>query len=160
MRRTQLSAVDRFMSHVSPEPNSGCWLWTASGGSGGYGSFSIGRARANLMAHRVSYEMFRGPIPEGLHIDHLCRVRCCVNPAHLEPVTPRENVNRGIGGAGKPKTYGMRQKLSLSNKGKRPSIACIASVSRANRTRVVSESTRAKLRAAALKGNAVRWRLA
>jgi hypothetical protein len=48
-------------------------------------------------AHRWSYEHFVGPIPEGLHIDHLCRVRRCVNPDHLEPVTPKENYLRGEG---------------------------------------------------------------
>jgi hypothetical protein len=71
---------------------SGCWLWTGSRYTGGYGKFfAFGRERA---AHRVSYEFFVGPIPEGLALDHLCRVRRCVNPDHLEPVTYRENTLR------------------------------------------------------------------
>ena len=78
-----------------PEPNTGCWLWALSTSWGGYGSVKWGgRTR---QAHRVAYEELRGPIPEGLTIDHLCRVRSCVNPAHMEPVTRGVNVLRGIG---------------------------------------------------------------
>ncbi|MCE5309611.1 MAG: HNH endonuclease [Acidobacteriales bacterium] len=63
----------------------------------GYGDVYV-PGRRTTQAHRVAYEVFRGPIPEGLHIDHLCRVTCCVNPDHLEPVTPAEN-NRRAGSA-------------------------------------------------------------
>lgn len=72
---------------------SGCWLWTASVSTAGYGQFWTGRRIA--AAHRIAYEEFVGPIPEGLQLDHLCRNRGCVNPAHLEPVTCRENLMRG-----------------------------------------------------------------
>ena len=89
--------IERFMKFVSPEPNSGCWLWTGSISEDGYGKFKM--TQAAWAAHRVSYELFVGPIPEGLQIDHLCRVRCCVNPKHLEPVTLQENFRRGIGNA-------------------------------------------------------------
>lgn len=78
-----------------PDPNSGCWLWTRSTRHG-YGALTVGNKSRS--AHRVSYEAHVGPIPEGLHIDHLCRVRCCVNPAHMEPVTLAENTRRGMGG--------------------------------------------------------------
>jgi len=74
---------------------SDCWLWTASVNSGGYGTFWAG-SRAEC-AHRFSYELHVGPIPPGLSLDHLCRVRLCVNPAHLEPVTPQVNNLRGTG---------------------------------------------------------------
>lgn len=91
------TVIDRFMSKVSPEPNSGCWLWLGTGTKQGYGFFWDG---ANFVrAHRAAYRLFRGNIPAGLHIDHLCRVRCCVNPDHLEPVTCKENTRRGLLGA-------------------------------------------------------------
>lgn len=101
-RYTRIPLIDRFMRHVSPDPNTGCWLFTGADRNGdGYGAFNVGDKSEGTYrlrsAHRVSYEIFVGPIPEGLHLDHLCRVRCCVNPAHLEPVTCRENLRRGIG---------------------------------------------------------------
>lgn len=74
-----------------------CWLWTgAVTGGGGYGHFR--RDGVSSVAHRTTYELLVGPIPVGLELDHLCRVRRCVNPAHLEPVTHLENVRRGLGG--------------------------------------------------------------
>lgn len=73
----------------------GCWLWLGRL-SDGYGWF------ANTGVHRWSYEHHVGPIPEGLTIDHLCRVRNCVNPDHLEPVTIQVNVARSVR---RPKTY-------------------------------------------------------
>ncbi len=79
----------RIMERVLPEPNSGCWLWMGRGHSQGYGRLG------ESFAHRLSYETFKGPIPEGLQIDHLCRVRLCVNPAHLEAVEWHENWRRG-----------------------------------------------------------------
>lgn len=87
--------VERFWSHVEKQPN-GCWHWTAGRLDCGYGTFYDGR---KCLAHRWSYEHFVGPIPPGLEIDHLCRVRRCVNPSHLEPVTHRENALRGVGAA-------------------------------------------------------------
>jgi hypothetical protein len=73
-----------------------CWEWTSATLSSGYGIFSANR-KVHL-AHRYSYELLVAPIPEGLYLDHLCRVKHCVNPTHLEPVTNRENVMRGITG--------------------------------------------------------------
>lgn len=78
----------------------GCWLWLGAASVGGYGQFYAGRlwpsgSQGKVYAHRYAYELLVGPIPEGLDIDHLCRVRNCVNPDHMEPVTHRENMLRG-----------------------------------------------------------------
>lgn len=66
-----------------------CWLWRGYIMPSGYGQ------RQNRLVHRVAYEELVGPIPDGLQLDHLCRVRHCLNPAHLEPVTPAVNTRRG-----------------------------------------------------------------
>lgn len=72
-----------------------CWLWTGSLTDRGYGDrFRLDDGRKQA-PHRVAYELLVGPIPDGLFIDHLCRVRHCVNPLHLEPVTCQENLLRG-----------------------------------------------------------------
>jgi len=89
--------TDRFYEKVMFEPNSGCWLWTAGCGTAGYGTFWVGQPlNRTVSAYRWAYEHLVGPIPEGLTLDHLCRIRHCVNPWHLEPVTHRENVLRGV----------------------------------------------------------------
>ena len=87
---------DRFLNMCSPEPNTGCWIWMGYVMKNGYGKFGVTRSKSKL-AHRVSYELYRNEIPFGLHIDHLCRNRCCVNPSHLETVTRQVNTLRGIG---------------------------------------------------------------
>jgi hypothetical protein len=83
----------RVSNKILIEPNSGCWLWTAALSQAGYGRIFFDGE--NRMAPRVVYELLKGPIPEKLFLDHLCRTRCCVNPNHLEPVTNRENCLRG-----------------------------------------------------------------
>ena len=95
MPQLDSTSLCRFMAKVSPEPNSGCWLWTGAAHPNGYGSFNLA-SRLTDKAHRISYEHFVGDIPDGLEIDHKCRVRCCVNPAHLEPVTHLVNMKRGV----------------------------------------------------------------
>ena len=81
--------------------------WTASRDSSGCGQISISGTRLSAKAHRFSFEIEHGAIPIGLELDHLCRVRHCVNPNHLEAVTRRTNVLRGNG----PKVAGLFQRL-------------------------------------------------
>lgn len=86
-----MTPEERFWSKVNKAGPGGCWLWT------GHTVNGYGRDGSGRRVHRVAYEELVTLIPEGLHLDHLCRVRNCVNPEHLEPVTNRENVLRGIG---------------------------------------------------------------
>lgn len=93
--------TDKLWRHVtakiSVEP-SGCWFWTGSRFSNGYGYFQVqSKPRKAALAHRWLYERIVGPIPDGMDLDHLCRVRHCVNPAHLEPVSRSENLRRSPG---------------------------------------------------------------
>lgn len=77
--------------------SSDCWEWTAHRDKCGYGRMCTeGKLQS---AHRLAYEAAVGPIPKGLELDHLCRNRGCINPEHLEPVTHRENMLRGLAGA-------------------------------------------------------------
>lgn len=85
---------ERLLSKVIPEPNSGCWLWVGAINSGGYGHITVANKTAS--AHRVSYRAFKCDVPDGMDLDHLCRIRCCVNPDHLEPVTRSINCRRGL----------------------------------------------------------------
>lgn len=87
----RLTLEDRLLEKVELRPD-GCWAWLASRTDDGYGRIWLdGKQRR---AHRVAFELWVGPIPDGREIDHLCRVRECVNPDHLEPVTPWENLRR------------------------------------------------------------------
>lgn len=90
-------ADERFWSMVIRDPDSECWFWTAHIQRNGYARFQGNEIGVTVLAHRFAYELLVGPIQEGLQLDHLCRNRHCVNPAHLEPVTCRENLIRGVG---------------------------------------------------------------
>lgn len=86
----KIDPVDRFWSKV--EKREECWIWIGDHWwNGDYGRFFNGKG---VLAHRYSYELHKGPIPVGLEIDHLCKVPLCVNPDHLEAVTPAENKRR------------------------------------------------------------------
>lgn len=88
------SFEEREYEFCFPEPNTGCWLWAGALDKDGYGLMRVTK-NGTLRSHRVFYQHYIGPIADGLVIDHLCRVRCCVNPSHLEPVTSIENLLRG-----------------------------------------------------------------
>jgi hypothetical protein len=90
MRR---NTVEDFWNKVNK--TEGCWLWLGGKSVAGYGQIRIDSK--NRTAHRVAYRLVKGEIPKGLQLDHLCRVRHCVNPEHLEAVTLKENVLRGEG---------------------------------------------------------------
>jgi predicted DNA-binding protein (UPF0251 family) len=93
-----MTQLEQFLDLIAFEPMSGCWLWIGRRNKHDYGVLSdSGRDK---LAHRMVYEAVKGPIPEGLEPDHLCRVHPCVCPDHLEPVTRRINQWRGFGFAG------------------------------------------------------------
>ena len=83
----------RFQDKIQPEPNSGCWLWEGALTSHGYGSVWLNGCVHG--AHRAVYEFYKGPIPADKELDHLCRIRSCCNPDHLEPVIHMVNSQRG-----------------------------------------------------------------
>ena len=95
------SLRERVLSHLVIDPDTGCLLWTGPCNHKGYGKIvqTVGGQHLYLKPHRLMYEWFVGPIPDGLQIDHLCRVRHCAAPAHLEAVTCKENIRRGLAGA-------------------------------------------------------------
>ena len=98
-----MNRIDSFESKYEPTTESGCWLWLGTTKPYGYGNFAY--MGESWRAHRFSYEHFKGPITKGLEVDHLCRVRSCVNPDHLEAVTHLENVRRGRADYNKHKTH-------------------------------------------------------
>lgn len=94
-----------FLNKIAFAP-SGCWNWTGAKLEAGYGKFSVKATNGNgnrpaSFAHRISYMVFTGPIPDGLTIDHLCKNKSCVNPFHLEAVTHLVNLIRSGNRVGK-----------------------------------------------------------
>lgn len=94
----RMSTEERALSNIDADGD--CWLWQGAIGVGGYGYFAHqqpGRGRINSRAHRYIYELLVRRLTEDEQIDHLCRVRHCVNPDHLEPVSAKENIARSYG---------------------------------------------------------------
>jgi hypothetical protein len=94
------SVQNRIRTNSTLDAGTGCWMWSSKVGRDGYGLIELrgpagGRSSRHWrVAHRVAFEAFVGLVPSGLELDHTCRVRSCVNPDHLEPVTHAENVRR------------------------------------------------------------------
>lgn len=93
MPGTHAPVSERIERHCIPEPNTGCWLWTGHLDKYGYGKITVGRS--SRLAHRIAYEAFIGPIPDGLTLDHRCRTPQCVNPAHMDPMPLKDNILLG-----------------------------------------------------------------
>jgi hypothetical protein len=85
----------RISEIIHSELGTPCWFWVGRINRNGYGRAWDVRTKTEPVAHRLVYELLVGPIPAGLVLDHLCFMRCCVNPGHLEPVTVRLNTHRG-----------------------------------------------------------------
>ena len=92
VKDVSVDPVARFADGVAVGAVDECWRWVRSTNQYGYGQTKMWDK--NRLAHRVAYELWVGPIPDGLELDHLCSNRRCCNPAHLEPVTQAENVRR------------------------------------------------------------------
>lgn len=127
----------RFWLKVSGASYQECWIWTASLKPNGYGQFRPSR-RENVYAHRWAYEWLIAEIPAGLHLDHLCRNRRCVNPWHLEPVTTLVNNHRGETNAAKthcPQGHEYTEENTARTGGRRYCITCRTARNRARTLR-------------------------
>lgn len=121
---------DRLIAKIKVNEITGCWEWTGYKMPNGYARIGIGQK--GHYAHRVSYETFVGPIPPRLTVDHLCRVRHCINPSHLEVVTNRVNILRGNSPSAEQARWThcrnghalTGDNLSVSKNGKRRCVAC------------------------------------
>lgn len=138
-----LSLLDR-LARRSIYTATGCVEWVGSTNGNGYGKVKVGSrvdgTRRDLYVHRAAYELLVGPIPDGLHLDHLCRCRRCWNPFHLEPVTQRENLLRGdtIPAANHAKTTCIRGHAFdwIDPQGSRRCLTCKREASRQRRLRL------------------------
>ena len=91
------SPSERLWAKVYKNSGDGCWIFTGSKRQRGYGAICLNGK--SVSAHRLAYELEKGPVPTGLEIDHLCRTHACVRVSHLEAVTHRVNARRGMAGA-------------------------------------------------------------
>ena len=138
---------ERIEQNVVIDRDTGCWIWQLSVLKSGYGCIRVsGRTHT---AHAVAYRVFCGQVPDGLELDHLCGVRECCNPQHLEPVTHRENVLRGRGRAAKaaithcPHGHAYSEDNTYVNQGRRFCRACGNARARAYKARLRSKRSAA-----------------
>lgn len=88
-------AIARVLDRLAEDSETGCWVWSGAVGTHGYGVIGLGaRHQGTGLTHRVAYEAFVGAVPDGLHLDHLCRNKLCANPWHLDPVPQAVNNSR------------------------------------------------------------------
>lgn len=143
MSRAARPVIDRIAERVALT-DSGCVIWLASLDIGGYGQIGVGSkvdgSARKVKVHRALYELVIGPIPLGLDLDHLCRNRACCRPDHLEPVTRRENLARGMGLVGEqlrrdhcPRNHPYTPANTYMHKGARVCRACKAERARKRR---------------------------
>lgn len=138
---------ERFWSKVDKQGPDECWQWLAAKQRNGYGVIGLGGHDGRMVrTHRVSYELAHGPIPEGLIIDHLCRNRGCVNPAHLEAVDQRTNLLRGTGASARnhvKSTCPQGHPYSgVNSRGDRICHTCLAAAARRGKARRRAARTR------------------
>ena len=135
-RRAEERAWRNYWKRV--DKSGECWVWLGPKAANGYGRVGfLGQWRA---AHRVSWEALHGPVPEGLELDHLCRVRECVNPGHLEPVTHAENMRRAaVLRTHCAKGHEFTETNTVTSAGYRQCRTCINAIKRAWRARLRAE---------------------
>jgi hypothetical protein len=148
------SISERFWAKVDRLGAGECWEWLGYRSENGYGRFMPVYTIAPLYAHRWSYEATHGPIPKGLQVDHLCRNRSCVNPSHLEVVTPRDNVLRSTNFAAVharkthcPQGHPYDQQNTILYRGRRHCRACRTRHNRNTVLRRSAERARTRLTA-------------
>jgi HNH endonuclease/NUMOD3 motif len=143
--------LDWLFERAQPVPFSGCWLWVRSLNTSGYAQTRIGKK--HRVVHRVAYELKHGPVPDGLELDHLCRVRCCINPDHVEPVTRKVNALRGIAGeviAKRNRSAEMRKAAAERSHKRGQSVETRAKLTALKIGLKHSDKTRAKIQAKAI----------
>lgn len=101
-----MSSLARFLDKIAPEPNCGCWLWTAGMDRHGYGKFTMAGQRTHIPAHRASWLLHNGEVPSGLFVLHRCDVRSCVNPDHLFLGTNDDNMADMVAKGRSPRSRG------------------------------------------------------